>query len=489
VTNWARVAQWFIDPRTWLRIGIIALFFLAEAFIGLAWRGILPLPLPPTALMLMPAAVCLVALFLLEFELGIALTILSFLFPLTVFSFGSFKFGVMPFLVLLLFVLYLVRGLVKEKRIGLDAPGALSLLLLVGVSLASVAYAYAVPDPNLARGKDWTQGHWWIGYQAMGIFMFAYTWIVYVVAANGLRSKTWLWVVYACAILVCAYIVVKPLPGHLSHLGDLAKTFTSGQRLMESASGSTAMLLALLTLPLILYLRRPAIRLLLGILFALALFNLLVSYFLNTWLGFLAGVTVIALKHSKKAFLLWLLILAITAVLASSFFLLIADQRFSDAGQGDLRRLDIWADLIRVWLKRPIVGVGNANLPSYFLVYGTGRIPVRVALLGQTHPHNTYLGILAENGLLGLGCVLWLIVAFGGGLWRSIDGMADEGLRGLAVGALALFAASATTAMFAQGLVPIYSAGGAGGENISGMAFMWIIYGLGLAATRVARCS
>jgi O-antigen ligase len=475
------------DSHTWIRCGIIALFFLAEAMAGLAWRGILPLS--PKVLMMVPVAVCFLALFLLRFELGIALTVFSFLVPLSIVSFGSFSFGPMPFLVLLLFALYLATGLVKERRTVLRAPGALPLLLLVGMSLASVAYAHVAPDPHVGHGRDWSQGHWWIGYQAMGVLLFAYTWVVYVVAANGLRSQGWLWAVYLCAVAVCTYVVVAPLPAYLAGFRGFNQLFREGGRLLESASGTAAMLLAVLSLAVILYTHRWQARLLFVTLFLLALLDLFLSYFLNTWLGFLAGAAVLLLKRSRRAFLIWLMVCLLVAVLAADVLLLIREQRFSAPGQGDLRRLDIWANLVQVWLKRPVLGVGNANLPSYLLAYGTGRIPARVALLGQAHPHNTYLGILAENGLLGLGCMLWLILSFVRALWRSIDRMAADALRGLAAGSLALFVAGATTAMFAGGLLPIYSAGGAGSGNVNGMALVWILYGAGVAATRVGRCT
>jgi len=485
MVNWFRVAQRATDTRVWLKVAIIALLLLSEAFIGMAGRGILPLPLPPTALMLAPLALCLAAIFLLRLELGIAVTMLAFLFPLTVFSYASFSFGVMPFLVLLLFALYLARAVVKERRFALSAPGSLPLLLLAGVSLASVAYAYAVQDPRVPHGREWSQGHWWIGYQAMGIFLFAYTWAIYIVAANGLRSKGWLWAVYACALLVCAWVVIVPLPGYLATFRGLGQLL-AGERLIESASGTAAMILALLSLALLLYVRRPAVRLAAGLLLALSLLNLVLSYFLNTWLGFLAGATVLLLRRSKRTFLIWLVALLLLAALGAELFMLIYQDRFSDPNQGDTLRLEIWRDTLRVWQKRPLLGVGNANLAAYYLTYGTGRRPAWV-LMGKAHPHNTYLGILAENGLLGLACVLWLIAAFVRALWRGMDGVADEGLQGLAAGALAVFVAGATTAFFASGLLPIYSSGGAGAGNLDGMAFTWILYGLGVAATRVGR--
>lgn len=488
MTSWMGVTQRIASGHVLLRACIVVLFFLAEAFIGLVWRGIVPLPLPPTALMLVPVAICLVALFLLQLELGIALALASFLVSMTVFSFGSFSFGPMPFLVLLLFALYLARGLVRERRIELQAPGAPALLLLVLVSVASVALAYLAPDPNLARGRDWTQGHWWIGYQAMGIFLFVYTWIAYVVAANGLRSRHWLWAAYGCAVVVCTWVVVRPLPGYFANLQGLGQILAGSGRLQESASGSTAMLLALLTLGPLLYVRRPVLRLALGGLLAMALLNLLISYYLNTWLGFLAGAAVIILKRSRKTFVLLVLGLLIAGVLAADLLAMIHEQRFSTPGQGDLRRLEIWSDTIQVWLKRPLLGAGNANLATNFLAYGSPGAKYWVTI-GKAHPHNTYLGLLAENGLLGLGCVVWLVLAYVGSLWRSIDAVVDEPLQGLAVACLAVFVAGATTAMFASGLLPIYSAGGAGGGNVNGMAFTWVLCGLGVAVTRVGRCS
>ncbi len=89
--------------------------------------------------------------------------------------------------------------------------------------------------------------------------------------------------------------------------------------------------------------------------------------------------------------------------------------RITDFGGGTSGRSDIWAVAVKVFEQHPLVGVGLDNFqvvePRYALLhrtvtrvqYITGSTPYRV--------HNTYLQVLAENGIIGLVAYLAFLIA------------------------------------------------------------------------------
>lgn len=92
----------------------------------------------------------------------------------------------------------------------------------------------------------------------------------------------------------------------------------------------------------------------------------------------------------------------------------VVQQQVTDSNFSIIERLAHWIAALRMWEMSPWLGVGPGN---YAAVYPQVRLPRWEDPLG--HAHNTYLNVLAENGLIGIfayltlwvGVVGWLVYA------------------------------------------------------------------------------
>ncbi len=103
-------------------------------------------------------------------------------------------------------------------------------------------------------------------------------------------------------------------------------------------------------------------------------------------------------------------------------------------------RLIWWGDTLRMIRDHPFLGVGWGNFSyAYFPYASLARLGPGAEDLALEHPHNEYLGILAEGGLLGFGTFLWLFLAAVGSArqaGRTVRGRGSALVTGL-VGSLA----------------------------------------------------
>ncbi|BAK37920.1 hypothetical protein MLP_49060 [Microlunatus phosphovorus NM-1] len=117
-------------------------------------------------------------------------------------------------------------------------------------------------------------------------------------------------------------------------------------------------------------------------------------------------------------------------------------------------RYDLWRAATRIWQTSPVVGVGLKQFPAYrdsLAPLGTSSGSdqvgadsyVRVQLLS---PHNEYLLLLSEQGLLGLGSHLLLLAVLGirhiSRLRQPETNLTDNFLRLVCVGAFSFYAIS-----------------------------------------------
>jgi putative inorganic carbon (hco3(-)) transporter len=121
----------------------------------------------------------------------------------------------------------------------------------------------------------------------------------------------------------------------------------------------------------------------------------------------------------------------------------------SGGGSG---RTDLWAIAQNVASDHPLAGVGIGNFEAVERSYlsRTTNLPAIDLILDQSLVvHNTYLELLAELGLVGLGCFLALLGASLRLGWRAVRACAQSGQtdleligRGLMVGLCGMLAAS-----------------------------------------------
>jgi O-antigen ligase/Flp pilus assembly protein TadD len=109
-------------------------------------------------------------------------------------------------------------------------------------------------------------------------------------------------------------------------------------------------------------------------------------------------------------------------------------------------RMSWWMGTLALAAAHPLLGVGMGNFPGAFVPYNSAPSQHANQIVMVEHPHNEYLGIVAEGGLLGLGAFTWL-------LWRAqaIAREALEAPRGrgpFAAGLVAMLVAGLVHSLF-----------------------------------------
>ena len=108
-------------------------------------------------------------------------------------------------------------------------------------------------------------------------------------------------------------------------------------------------------------------------------------------------------------------------------------QKLQQKGQVDALRLVIWQDMLRVWHKRPVLGVGPGNVWVYDQIsthLPSGLRNINKSGLGVAH--EGYLQTLTELGPLGLLCQISFLAIMLLAAWRLYRYAKAEGkLSGL----------------------------------------------------------
>jgi len=149
----------------------------------------------------------------------------------------------------------------------------------------------------------------------------------------------------------------------------------------------------------------------------------------TVWLTFAGSVLAAVLMSQKRRWLAWAGLVAIAGIIAGGIFLgnsrelsgTLAD-RMEEQGPVDFRKA-VYAGGWEMFWERPLVGWGFHRMPAELPRYVTGYDEKVL------YPHNTYLELLVEHGLLGLALYVWLMWelwqlrrgAIGGGESNFVD--------------------------------------------------------------------
>jgi|tagenome__1003787_1003787.scaffolds.fasta_scaffold20901669_2 putative inorganic carbon (HCO3(-)) transporter len=92
---------------------------------------------------------------------------------------------------------------------------------------------------------------------------------------------------------------------------------------------------------------------------------------------------------------------------------------FNASGTG---RTDIWTVAARMWEDHPILGVGYMNFPeqSRNYILQPGEISSQFIIDQPKETHNAYLGLLAENGIIGLALFAIVVIALMRATWQAV---------------------------------------------------------------------
>jgi O-antigen ligase len=168
--------------------------------------------------------------------------------------------------------------------------------------------------------------------------------------------------------------------------------------------------------------------------------GLVATYTRGAWIGFAAGVLVVAatVRRGRWLLLVGLVLLASAALVAPRElrhrFLSMADPE--EAGVRE--RVYMWRSGLAMWRERPVLGVGPGGVKREYPRYA---LPEAIKK-GTSHVHSTPLQILVERGVLGLAAWLAIWAAFFTRCIGRLRRLPREAVvpRALVVGSLAALA-------------------------------------------------
>lgn len=183
--------------------------------------------------------------------------------------------------------------------------------------------------------------------------------------------------------------------------------------------------------------------------YVVVLFTLLMGCILGQerapWIAFIATACVTIYYSGKNRFRLFVGF-CVTIILAVSFVLAIPDLRdrtvkritsveSQKVGENTLlSRLALWAVALKLFSENPVFGVGPKNfvtlVPSYLTFEEQGGADA-------LDPHNVWVGILAEQGVIGFATYVYFLAAIVGLAIPALKGQVDDELRPLYLALLA----------------------------------------------------
>ena len=186
---------------------------------------------------------------------------------------------------------------------------------------------------------------------------------------------------------------------------------------------------------------------------AVASFSVLLPKSRGAYVGFAAGVGTLTLLTSRKLFIVFLVVLALSPLWAPGFVRERVEETTVDTLEAGLIgdttdrldpsagvRLRIWGIVMQEFVRRPFIGHGFGSVPS--MTEGKLSRPFSA--------HSLYFQTLADSGLLGIIVLGWLFVAcFRSGVELSKLGTTPLS-RGLAIGFLAATVALIVANVFGQ---------------------------------------
>jgi hypothetical protein len=204
-------------------------------------------------------------------------------------------------------------------------------------------------------------------------------------------------------------------------------------------------------------------RLALGGLALVTLYILFILKFADKsgWVSAFVGIAVIIGARS------WRVGLALVPVAALS--VLIMWSRLVDTDSYSIStRFDAWVIMARIIKINPLLGLGFANYYWY-----TPLFPIRGYAV-SFNSHNNYVDIVAQTGLLGLLCFLWLVWEAGRLGWRLRSRVPAGFAQAYVYGALGGLAGMVVVGMLGDWVLPFFYNVGLSGFRASMLGWLFL---------------
>ena len=285
--------------------------------------------------------------------------------------------------------LWIVQSLVNKRPILRPSPVNVPILAFMGVNIIATIWYFFMKDELLTI---WSPRFVIVQLAALtlNLLMPAVTLMV----ANNIRDVKWFRPLVGIVLFIAALNAVTKifeLPIH-SMLDNGSKglfvmwggVFAYTQLLMNKELSVSHKLFMAFTLLAILYYYVGK-----------------TSLWISGWLPLFVAIAVVTFFYSRRLFVVMMIVALI--IIAYKFDYLYAKVVTDNVNEGGLGRLDIWRMNLAHVANHPLFGMGSAGYAPYNMFY---------------HPqdarstHNNYFDVLAQTGIIGFLCFVWLLTRF-----------------------------------------------------------------------------
>jgi O-antigen ligase len=252
--------------------------------------------------------------------------------------------------------------------------------------------------------------------------------ILYFIIVNNIKDKKqikFLVIVMVLTMLIIDYYTCL----QIRWMGGLASRSKINGTFVELGPNELGAFLAICTSVLsgILFFEKKSskLRLLIALVIVLNLYCILFLYSRGTYLSVMTGLLFISIVKKRKLLAVFIVVVLFWQVFLPEKVVERIKQTRSEQGsldQSSQSRLNMWQDALNLFKESPLTGVGYAVVPFYGLSES------------QNDPHNIYMKILAEEGIVGFIIILiFFFLCFRSG-WKLYVTSTDRFLKGLGFG-------------------------------------------------------
>lgn len=345
------------------------------------------------------------------------------------------------------------------------------LLCLTLVGFASIIYSHLYPDPYVTYSYVHSDVPLILVNVVEMFLLISLPLYVIVIPAmiRTLRDARWIIGSYLVVGMLYALGTIFAAPLHLYSQNVIIGV--QRPQVFGATSSDLGMLNVLFTclaLGQALSTKRQGTGLLFGLLTCIFALAAVLSFGREAWIGLFIAIWVIFFLRFKNPFmfLLPLIILPFLPILFPGVL-----NFFDPTKVYGFDRINIWQDALAIWQHSPYMGVGAGNYQFFDLTYGTEIAGVA---------HNQFLGVLAEMGVQGLVCLLFVIVMIGRAAFKRFKTATSDTGKGVSLAYMGFYAALLCACFFTGPFVFSTAAGG-GTEGFVEASYLWIFLGLVLS--------
>jgi putative inorganic carbon (HCO3(-)) transporter len=166
---------------------------------------------------------------------------------------------------------------------------------------------------------------------------------------------------------------------------------------------------------------------------------LILTFIRGAWLGAAAAILALAIVKEKRLIFVLLITVLLIFIIKPTRERIV---RTFTPGLSETLRMEMMKASLKMFADRPILGQGPNTFQKVFYekyLPESSKQYFDDGVRGFSHPHNTYLGILSDTGVLGFGAFVFLIAFF----FKKTTGVyvrsADVFYKTLALGILCAF--------------------------------------------------